>query len=284
MRVVTIRIRARSAETDAPTAEDLLEQVGDYLEVLKGVEAALAEDGQNAIDWRVVNASKSSPLQIELGSFSRQYAVNIDRRSHAVVRQTAEGFARLRDQAERPPFFTDRVLSRARRIFERVTNGLDLSEVNFGDDLPPLVVTPEIAARATSNVNRALSPVDKPYREIGSIDGIIEGAERDRRGRRVLNLRHRLTGDTVKCFLSGNALEEIQDHQIGDVYRGRRLRVFGTIYYRGLGRINEVHVTEAEFVKPKTDIPTIDDVLDDDFTGGLRTEEYLDRLRDGRIS
>jgi hypothetical protein len=283
MRVVTIKIRGRGVETDAPSAEDLLEQVRDYLEILKGVEVAIAEDGQNAIDWRVVNASKSSPLQIELGSFSRQYAVNIDRRSHAVVHRTSEGLSRLRDGTERPPFFTDRVLSRVRRVFERVTNGLDLSEVNFGSDLPPFVVTPQVAVRAANNVKIALNPIDKPYRELGSIDGITEGVERDGHGRRILNLRHRLTGDTVKCVLSGNALQEIQDHHIAEVYRGRRLRVFGIIHYRGLGRISEVEVTEAEFGKPKTELPTIDDILDENFTGGLRSEEYLDRLRDGEL-
>jgi hypothetical protein len=60
--------------------------------------------------------------------------------------------------------------------------------------------------------------------------------------------------------------------------------VCGIIHYRSIGRISEVHVAEAEFGKPRTELPTIDDILDEDFTGGLRSEEYLDRLRDGRLS
>ena len=102
MRVVKIKIRGHGAETDAPSADDLLDQIRDYLEILKGVETALAEDGQNAIDWRVIDAGKGSPLQIELGAFPRQYAVNIDRRTEAVVKRTAEGLTALRDRAERP--------------------------------------------------------------------------------------------------------------------------------------------------------------------------------------
>ena len=50
MRVVRIRIRGHGAETDAPSVEDLLDQVRDYVEILKGVEAAIAADGENAID------------------------------------------------------------------------------------------------------------------------------------------------------------------------------------------------------------------------------------------
>jgi hypothetical protein len=284
MRVVKIRIRGHGAETDAPSAEDLIEQFRDYLDMLKGVETALAEDGQNAIDWRVVNAGKSSPLQIELGAYPRQYAVNIDRRTQAVVQRTAEGLTTLRDRAERPPFFTDAVLTRARRIFERVTNGLDLSEVDFGPEIPTFVVTPLMAQLSANNVRAVMTPGDKPYREIGSIEGVTEGVERDGHGRRILYVKHRLTGDTIKCFLFGNALEDIQDHRIAEVYRSRRLRVFGTIHYRSLGRITQVDVTEAEFGRPRAELPSVDDILDQNFTGGLRSEDYLEALRDGRLS
>ena len=31
------------------------------------------------------------------------------------------------------------------------------------------------------------------------------------------------------------------------------------------------------------ELPSVDDILDEDFTGGLRTEEYLERLRNGQL-
>lgn len=34
----------------------------------------------------------------------------------------------------------------------------------------------------------------------------------------------------------------------------------------------------------KDELPGVDDILDDEFTGGLKTEEYLERLRNGRLS
>jgi len=45
-----IRISGSGAGTDAPSVEDLLDQVRDYLEVLHGVEEAVAEDGALAIE------------------------------------------------------------------------------------------------------------------------------------------------------------------------------------------------------------------------------------------
>ena len=35
--------------------------------------------------------------------------------------------------------------------------------------------------------------------------------------------------------------------------------------------------------RPHRELPSVDDILDEDFTGGLRTEEYLERLRNGQL-
>ena len=51
-RTIKLSVRARG-EIDSPTVEDLLDQVRDYFEILKGVEQAVAPDGANAIEWRI---------------------------------------------------------------------------------------------------------------------------------------------------------------------------------------------------------------------------------------
>ena len=165
-----------------------------------------------------------------------------------------------------------------------MANGLDLSEIDFGEGIPGVVVTPLVAQLSANNVRAVLTPGDKPYRELGAIEGVIESVERDGFGRRILSVKHRLTGETIKCVLSGNALEAVEDHRIADVYRSRRLRVFGIIHYRSLGRIREIDATEAEFGRPRAELPSVDDILDENFTGGLRSEDYLERLRDGRLN
>jgi hypothetical protein len=66
---IRFTIRAQNAETDAPTVDDLLAQIGDWNSILRGVEEAIAEDGASEIEWRVTGASKNSPLSLELTAF-----------------------------------------------------------------------------------------------------------------------------------------------------------------------------------------------------------------------
>src|SRR5689334_7587049 len=70
---IRLTIRAQNAETDAPTVEDLLAQIGDWNSILRGVEEAIAEDGASEIEWRVTGASKNSPLSFELTPFPRRH-------------------------------------------------------------------------------------------------------------------------------------------------------------------------------------------------------------------
>jgi hypothetical protein len=280
-RVIRLTISGHGAETDAPSVEDMLDQIRDQLETLTDIEEAISEDGRRAIEWRVVDAKKASPLEFALEAFPVEYAVNIDRRANEVVQATAAGFAALQHRAERPPYFTDRALVRAERLFKRVTNGLNLYTVNFGDDLPAVVITDNIARHAARNTATILSPKEKPYKEFGSVEGLNRGVFRDTKGRRILIITHRITGKRVKCVLMGSAFEKIEEHQIGEVLRGRRIRVIGTIHYSDLGKVDHIDATDLEFPRLRRELPNANDIIDENFTGGLRTEDYLERLRNG---
>src|SRR3954452_22427005 len=283
-RTIKLSVKA-SGEIDSPTVEDLLEQVRDYFEILRGVEEAVAEDGSNAIEWRIVAATTNSPITFEAKAFPHDFGVNVDNRAEIVARHTALGLQQLEQKGERPPYFTDRVLARAERLFARVTNGLERTTVFYGDDLPRLDVTPAIARRASENVRTVLKPDSRPpYEELGSIEGFVEKIEKDGWGKPVVRLRVRVTGDTVKCFVRGNALKAFEDRQIGDVWRGRRVQLFGMLKFKGLGALSQIDADEVRFMRTGAELPSIDDILDEGFTGGLSTEEYLMRVRDGKPS
>jgi hypothetical protein len=102
----------------------LLDQLRDYFAILQGVEEAIAEDGRQAIEWRIVSATTNTPITIEAAAFSKDFAVNIDHRTEIVARQTSLGLAALHHGGEWPSYFTEKVLLRAEQMFERVTNGL----------------------------------------------------------------------------------------------------------------------------------------------------------------
>jgi hypothetical protein len=282
-RTIKLSVKARG-EIDSPTVEDLLDQVRDYFEILKGVEQAIADDGANVIDWRIVAATTNSPISFEAQAFAREHGVNVDNRADMVARQTAIGLFQLETTDERPAYFTDRVLMRAEKLFERVTNGLERTSIAFGEDLPAINITPAIAKRATDNVRTVLRPENKPYEELGSAEGFVDRIEKDAWGHPIVRLRLRLTGETVKCFIKGNALKVLENRQIGDVWRGRRVQLFGKLKFKALGALNQIEADEVRFLRGRDELPTIDDITDENFTGGLSAEEYLVRLRDGKPS
>jgi len=281
---IRFRVRGRSADTDAPTVEELLSQVDDYFQILRDVEKALAEDGVTEIEWRVTDAGRNSPLALELTPFPRSHGVNIDARAQLVKEHTANGLALLQTRAERPSYFTEAALERAERLFQRVTDGLSLTEIEFGNDLPIVRISPSDARLAMANTLAVRKPAEKPYRELGCVEGTLQRVERDGYGRPLLYVRLRLDGETVKCVVSGEAQGEVEQHKIGEIWKSRRVRAFGMIYYKSLGRITRVDSDNIQFLRDRHELPSSDDIINEDFTGGMRSEEYLEKLRSGELS
>lgn len=283
---IRIRIRGSDSETDAPTIEDFIEQVRDLFTILHEVEKAIdpAHKG-GAIEWRITKATTNSPIAIEATPFGRDHATYVEPRAREVLRHTAAGLNQLKIGTERPTYFTEAVLTRAKSISKRVTNGLALTEVEFGDGTPDFVLTPQPAALMVANTETVLAPPKaRPYREAGSIEGFIGGVSHDGHGRTIMTMQARITGEEVKCILRGDANRIVRERQVGEVIDGKRVRVIGTLLYRGPRRIDHVEGHRIEFLRGEKELPTLEDITDPDFTGGLSSEEYLEALRDGRLN
>jgi hypothetical protein len=115
------------------------------------------------------------------------------------------------------------------------------------------------------------------------VEGYFQSVSWDGWGRRVLQMKHRLTGDDVKCFVKGDAEKQIGVRAISDVWRRQRISVFGTVHYKAPGQLSHVEATTVRFLRSRQELPDIDDIIDPDFTGGLRSEVYLEKLRNGEI-
>ena len=283
-RKIKLQIRGRNAETDAPTVDDFLDQMRDYFEILRGVEEAVADDGTAQIEWRIVDAKKQSPLAIEAEAFPRQFAMNVDLRASIVMRATAEGLDALQKGAERPNFFSEKVLVRAERLFDRVTDGVADMQVDYGDGLPSLTLNFESAYAARAHVRTILTPAPKSYRELGSVEAWAQSLGRDGWGNPTLRVCHRLTGDEFACRLSGQALAEVESRHARDILSRSRVQLYGVIYFKSLGRISRIDASRVRFLRNKEARIGVDEIQDDNFTGNIGTEEYLERLRNGHLS
>lgn len=279
-----IRIKGSDGLDDAPPADDFLRQIGDFLDVLKGVEQAISGSTGAVIQWRITGASRNSPVEIEATPYAREFGVNIDERVRVVEVAVSAGLAQISAGGPRPPFFSEATLEKVERMSERVLNGLAQTDFDFPSGIGDFQLTHTTARKTAAAVKAILYPVEKPYEELGSIEGYYAGLEKDGFGRGVIWVKHRITGDKIKCVLSDTAMEQVGEHKGGEILKSRRITVSGRIYYRSLGSVKEVKADNVRLLRSTGELPTLADIQDPNFTGGLLSEEYLARLRDGRLS
>ncbi len=274
-----IRVTIKGSDatgTDAPTVDDLLEQIRDFVEVLRGVERAVTADSANELVWRVTDVTMNSPINVELTPFPTNPAIFIGARADAVEQATARGFAALRQGEVRPSYFTDDVLPKARRMYARVLNGLADTKIAFGNEQNEDIQIDQPIARKVQAAAIAIEPV--PYRELGSVEGFVSRAELDGFGRAILRFRARLDNSDIKAVATGKAFGQLEAMRLSDIWQGVRVRVHGTISYKSLGQIDGIIASGIEILD-QANLPSLDDINDTNFSGSLTSEEYLEELR-----
>lgn len=277
-----IKFRIRGGrEGDAPTVEDFVDQLRDLIGIIEGIEAAL-DGGAGAVEWRVTQASMNSPIAIEATPFPKQFGVNIDARVSAVKTAAASGLHSLLSDRVRPTYFNQAVLGSAKRIADRVTKGLTETAIDWGDEADSFSITPRTAQLMSGNAAAVLKPRVRSYDERGTLEGYHDGIQRHPQGQPQLFVRSRRTGDRVKCILTDAAYEDIRHREIEDVLRGRRIQVRGTLHYKGPHQLDSVTAESVRVMPGKEALPSVDEIVDRNFTGGLGTEDYLEALRGRR--
>ena len=265
---------------DAPTVEDLLGQIETWIGVLRGVEAALAEDEKPELVWRVTDARKNSPLTFEITPFTSTFGLDIERRAKDVVTATAKGVKALVETGERPMYFTDKILDHIEKAFARVSNGLTETTVDFSKyEVPNIEAKSENAALSICRIKDARPVAPTPHRELGSLEGFIHRVELDGYGRPVVWLRARLDGQEVKCISDQRGLDRIGHLELSKVLKGLRVRVFGTLNYKDLDRLSSINVDDVHVFDLDKDLPSRKDIIDPEFTAGVESSKYLEALR-----
>jgi hypothetical protein len=276
-----IRVTIRGPDdprVDAPTVDDLLGQIRDFVGILRDVERAVEADGANELVWRVTDATMNSPISLELTPYGDRAAGEISARAALVEGVVVEGLRALRSGEARPPYFTDETIAKAQRIHGRVLNGLSDTVFTFENEGEGIVINPAAARGFQKTMESAQARAAMPYREFGSIEGFVTKPELDGHNRAILRFKARLGGAEIKAFASGHAFRQVEELTLHEVWQGVRVRVYGTINYRTLGQIEHINATGIEILD-KHNLPGIDDILDTGFTSGLSTEHFLRELR-----
>jgi hypothetical protein len=279
---IKITIRGKdNLGIDAPTVEDLLSQIQDFICILHGVEEAIDERNSAEIVWRVTDASKNSPLTLEVTPFPKQHAMNIDNRASKVVSATASGISSISENSERPMYFSNNLIKKLENIFERVENGLAETEVDVSayENAVPITVNATTVRRARE-LAQFRSPEAISYRELGSVEGFVSKIELDGYNRPIVWLKSRLDGQTIKCIAKRRGLDRIGHYKVAEILKGFRVQVFGLINYKDLEKISTVEVDDVHIFESDAELPDIDAIVAPGYTGGIEASEYLRQLRE----
>ena len=279
---ITIKVRGTdSLGDDAPKVEDLLCQIQDFVSLLHGVEDVVAKDGNQEIVWRVTDVTKNSPLQFELTPYPIHHATNIEARASTVVRATALGLRDIAATNERPMYFSDQVIDKAEKVYERVTNGLAETTIDFSayEEAPDFSLSTETARRSVARIREFRTPLPIAHRELGSLEGIVAKVELDGFNRPIVWLRSRLDGQLVKCVASEGGLDRIGHFEVLELLRGLRVRVHGLLNYKSLEQIATIEVDGVHVFEPDSELPDPALIVAPDFTGGIEASAYLEALR-----
>ena len=258
---------------------DAMRQVMDYFDLF-------TDQGNSNVVWNLVFASTNSPFTakgspVDLRTNAPAFAQVKD---HVAVIE--RGLARVQAGEPLDEDFPMEKKSAVMRILERNTNGIEKTRIEF-DDGNGFEIVPQVAERFLAVMQGA---GDEEYdylfatfarNEVGSIEGRIVdlGTDYDEHS---IKLKEHRTGREILCQISPEARDEIENSlTVRDVWTHRRIRIRGVINYDANGKI--IRVFNGIIVYIDTKEVSTRDLRDPEFTGGLPTCEYLDKLRENEL-
>jgi hypothetical protein len=161
-----------------------------------------------------------------------------------VASVVAEGLAAIANEAERPPFFTDRALEQARELAKIADDDVPIAVGNG-------TVRTAVTARLIANVDEVLGPDEET---IGTIEGALEELN-VHGGSKRFGVYDALTGVRVNCHLTANVTLDDLRPAIG-----MRVAVRGPIRSRPDGHPTRIDAEEIQVFPAEEDLPSPDDV------------------------
>jgi len=211
-----------------------------FLSLVREVAGAVVERG-DPVRWIVDRVEAGSlVIRVRLDPAENVKPVAM----HRVAEAVADGAVRLEQAAERPPFFTDEALARARELAQFRGDDLPGIALRNGHDRAP------VTDRMIENVDKVLGP---DLLSIGTIEGRLESVTVH--NRRAFNVYDDLTGQRIECHFG----RRIEVEAIAAAVE-KRVGVTGELRYRRSGELVGVRAHELEVFHDQSEIPSADDI------------------------
>lgn len=257
------------ADKDGRVSLELLqESLENALKMLKSVqEEMLSSDMQ--VRWDVVRVKMQSPLELTLRPEVIEPGTRKKNRKlrEKLVVTTLKGVTGIEKGTALPEFFGDRAVNGFRQMLKAVKK--EGGQLSFESTRESRIALTEAASQHLEELDFRT----RDYIDYGTIEGKLDVISvHDKPSCAVWET---LTNIRVECSLSEDQLVEATRHL------GRRVAIAGRIhYYNHAPRRLEV-AEPIRVLRDVSELPQIGDIEPIDITGGLSSEEFIRRQRNG---
>ena len=261
--MATLRFQVQGA-LGSITLSGFLGQVQDHLQMLKEYDLAISHESQASLEWLITDVSTGSLI---METESRSTLANRDF-GFEVTKAYFTGWERIENAGSSPPYLTERGMSAARRIAQRIgREGMSGVVVSS----PDRRVT--ISERSSENMSALLPEQDE---SLGSAEGTLETIS-IHRGQRFV-VYHSRTKKAIRCDIpAGSVLLDQATAALGS-----RVVVGGRLHTNARGEPVRIAVEELHALREESKLPSISSLAGKypDITGDLTTEQYIRNLRE----
>jgi hypothetical protein len=250
-----------------------------FTQILRELDSAISGKGGGMVNWYVADLSKNGTLTLEVESQLKEPPKGKQKRqirdtSSAVATSFIAGFENIEVHGISPPFLSEYGLEKLQDMMLLLLhkNGAKGFITTYVDDRRSVAVT-----QKSAKTLRDLLPTKRT--EEASVEGTLETIS-VHGGKKVI-IYESLTHKGVTCnFPKSAGIAEIT------FPLGRKVVVSGLVSLNVKNEPIKVQVHDVSDVRVlgsgKT-LPTTEQLTgsDPDFTGGLSTDEYLERIRRG---
>lgn len=224
------------------TLTQLLEAAEALADILRDVDTQTTQRAGGGLDW-VIADMRGGSAHLEV------YAAPKDDRlpyriTEQVLRNFEQGMRIIAERSERPPYFTDNALKKARVLtalarqpgIEAVVVQLNGTRVSFD-------------RRIDANVRDL---VEGDLQTIGSVEGTLEMVTI--RGAKHFNVYDEVTDKAVRCYFPDRLLEAVRQAF------GQRVLVHGVFTVKRTGEVSSLKVEGMELFPDESELPTVDSI------------------------
>ena len=252
-----------------------MQQVWDFFELL-------SDEDQQHVHWILENATFSSPFVISakpIDTQTKELAYDV---IDPIVEDIASTLTKLSSLQSRPDNLSDKKQERIRRLLERNTNGIEMTEYDFGRGIEPVTIDHNSAERSLELLNKPskldLLMATFAHQEYGAIMGSLLRLGTYYK-QPAIYVKDFDTEDSIWCQVDKITLEDLNEKiRAKHVWERQDVLVEGLIDYDSNGKITHITDGAVSYIDRKQ--VSLEELHDPDFSEGLSSEEYLERLRE----